>query len=52
VAAPSETVVDVCTAVPYSTRITMADNASTDGTLGVAHGLADEVADVEVIHTT
>ncbi len=40
----------VCTSVPYSTRITVADNASTDDTLGVAHRLADELADVEVIH--
>ena len=36
--------------MPYSTRITVADNASTDDTLGVAHRLADELADVEVIH--
>jgi hypothetical protein len=40
----------VSTSVPYSTRITVADNASTDGTLEVAHRLADELADVEVIH--
>ena len=40
----------VCTSVPYSTRITLADNASTDGTLEIAHRLADELADVEVIH--
>src|SRR3954469_15654563 len=40
----------VCTSVPYSTRITVADNASTDDTLAVAHRLADELADVEVIH--
>jgi glycosyltransferase involved in cell wall biosynthesis len=40
----------VCTSVPYSTRITVADNASTDDTLKVAHRLADEPADVEVIH--
>ncbi|MDT5005355.1 MAG: hypothetical protein QOJ24_2531 [Mycobacterium sp.] len=40
----------VCTSVPYSTRITLADNASTDDTLGVAHRLADGLADVEVIH--
>ncbi len=36
--------------VPYSTRITLADNASTDDTLAVAHGLADALRDVEVIH--
>ncbi len=40
----------VCNYVPYSTRITVADNASTDDTLEVAHRLADELADVEVIH--
>jgi glycosyltransferase involved in cell wall biosynthesis len=40
----------VCTSVPYSTRITVADKASTDDTLKVAHRLADEPADVEVIH--
>ena len=36
--------------VPYSTRITLADNASTDATLTVAHRLADELPDVDVIH--
>ena len=36
--------------VPYSTRITLADNASTDATLSVAHRLADELPDVDVIH--
>ena len=40
----------VCNYVPYSTRITLADNASTDRTLAVAHGLADELPDVDVIH--
>ncbi len=40
----------VCTYVPYSTRITVADNASSDHTLAVAHGLADELPDVDVIH--
>ena len=35
---------------PYRTRITIADNASTDGTLAIAHDLADELADVEVLH--
>jgi glycosyltransferase involved in cell wall biosynthesis len=38
------------TYVPYSARITVADNASTDDTLTVAHGLADELPDVDVIH--
>jgi glycosyltransferase involved in cell wall biosynthesis len=32
----------VCTSVPYSTRITVADNASTDDALVVAHRLADD----------
>ncbi len=36
--------------VPYRSRITIADNASTDSTLAVAHQLATELADVEVIH--
>jgi putative flippase GtrA len=36
--------------VPYSSRITIADNASTDETLAVAHRLADELPDVAVIH--
>ena len=36
--------------VPYPARITVADNASTDGTLEVARRLADELSDVEVIH--
>ena len=35
--------------VPYPTRITVADNASTDDTLAVAYRLADELADVDVI---
>lgn len=38
------------TCVPYSTRITLADNASTDDTLAVAYGLAEELPDVDVIH--
>jgi len=38
------------TEVPYPSRITVADNASTDGTLAVAHALADELPDVDVIH--
>src|SRR6266545_3850096 len=36
--------------VPYPSRITVADNASTDNTLAVAYALADELDDVEVIH--
>lgn len=40
----------VGTEVPYSARITMADHASTDDTLAVAHALADEMPDLEVIH--
>ena len=35
---------------PFSARITIADNASTDTTLAVARGLADEFADVRVVH--
>ncbi len=35
---------------PFSTRITIADNASTDDTLAVAHGLADDFDNVRVIH--
>jgi len=38
------------TEVPYRSRITIADNASTDRTLAVAHELADELSDVGVIH--
>ena len=40
----------LATEVPYPSRITVADNASTDGTLAVAHALADELPDVAVIH--
>ena len=40
----------VGTDVPYSARITVADNASTDNTLAVAHALADELPDLEIIH--
>jgi glycosyltransferase involved in cell wall biosynthesis len=40
----------VCNYVPYSTRITLADNASTDDTLAVAYGLAEKLPDVDVIH--
>ncbi len=36
--------------VPYSTRITLADNASTDGTLAAAEKLAEELPSVDVIH--
>ncbi|RVW08096.1 glycosyltransferase [Prescottella agglutinans] len=36
--------------VPYTARITIADNASTDRTLEVARALADECADVRVLH--
>jgi putative flippase GtrA len=36
--------------VPYRSRITIADNASTDETLSVAHQLADRLPDVSVIH--
>jgi putative flippase GtrA len=35
---------------PYRTRITIADNASTDSTLAIAHDLADELSDVDVLH--
>src|SRR6202048_4376369 len=40
----------LATEVPYPARITVADNASTDGTLAVAQALADELPDVAVIH--
>jgi putative flippase GtrA len=40
----------LATEVPYPARITVADNASTDGTLAVAHRLADELPDVAVLH--
>ena len=36
--------------VPYRYRITIADNASTDGTLTVANRLAAEIPEVEVHH--
>lgn len=36
--------------VPYATRITVADNASTDSTLEVARRLAAELPGVDVIH--
>lgn len=38
------------TEVPYPARITLADNASTDGTLAVARQLAGELPDIDVIH--
>jgi putative flippase GtrA len=38
------------TEVPYPSRITIADNASTDDTLAVAEALADELPDVDVVH--
>jgi putative flippase GtrA len=37
-------------AFPYSFRITIADNASADGTLAVAAGLAAELPRVRVVH--
>lgn len=36
--------------VPYSARITIADNASTDRTLQIAHRLAAELDSVDVLH--
>ena len=36
--------------IPHSSRITIADNASTDATLAIAHRLADEFDDVRVVH--
>ncbi|RVW00808.1 bifunctional glycosyltransferase family 2/GtrA family protein [Rhodococcus xishaensis] len=36
--------------VPYSARITIADNASVDRTLNIAQALADEFPDVRVLH--
>src|SRR5438128_6909566 len=35
---------------PFSTRITIADNASTDDTLAVANGLAADFDNVRVVH--
>ena len=40
----------LATEVPYPSRITIADNASTDDTLAVAEALAEELPDVDVIH--
>ncbi|MGW4477336.1 glycosyltransferase [Rhodococcus triatomae] len=37
-------------AIPYPSRITVADNASTDGTLAVATRLAAEFPNVHVVH--
>jgi putative flippase GtrA len=36
--------------VPYAARITVADNASTDGTLAIARQLAAQLPDVDVVH--
>jgi glycosyltransferase involved in cell wall biosynthesis len=36
--------------MPFAWRIVIADNASTDATLLIAQALADELADVEVVH--
>ncbi|KAA0024767.1 glycosyltransferase family 2 protein [Antrihabitans cavernicola] len=36
--------------IPFSSRITIADNASTDSTLAVAHRLTAEFDDVRVVH--
>jgi glycosyltransferase involved in cell wall biosynthesis len=35
---------------PYTWRVTVADNASTDATLQVAHELEDKLGDVSVVH--
>ena len=40
----------LATEVPYRSRITIADNASTDRTLAVAQSLAHELPNVAVIH--
>ena len=40
----------LATEVPYPSRITVADNASTDSTLAVAQALAGELPNVGVIH--
>lgn len=37
-------------AFPYPARLTIADNASTDGTLALARSLADELPGVRVVH--
>jgi glycosyltransferase involved in cell wall biosynthesis len=36
--------------LPYPIQITIADNASTDGTLAIAHGIAESLAGVAVLH--
>ncbi|MFW0783292.1 glycosyltransferase [Gordonia sp. CPCC 206044] len=38
------------THVPYTARITVADNASTDATLSIASGLVDEIDGLRVVH--
>ncbi|MFN8620804.1 MAG: bifunctional glycosyltransferase family 2/GtrA family protein [Chloroflexota bacterium] len=38
------------TRFPFPARITIADNASTDGTLAIARRLADELHDVDALH--
>ena len=38
------------TEVPFSSRITIADNASTDGTMFIARRLMAELDDVDVVH--
>lgn len=38
------------TSLPYSFRITIADNASTDGTAAIAEELAEHYAEVTVLH--
>ncbi|MET8977938.1 glycosyltransferase family 39 protein [Streptomyces sp. NPDC004539] len=40
----------LCDELPYTWRITVADNASTDATLAVARGLAEELDRVDVVH--
>jgi len=40
----------LATEVPYPSRITVADNASTDNTWAIAESLADELQDVDVVH--
>ena len=40
----------LATEVPFTARVTIADNASTDGTLAVAERLAAELPQVRVVH--
>lgn len=40
----------LCESFPHSFRITVADNASTDGTLKIAERVAREVPEVSVVH--